>query len=65
MRVSVPLHALWEVAMQTYEPADCPLCRTGVPLTHPGTTPAPLRKSGTAPVSRGDPGTRPSPAVVR
>lgn len=28
----VPLFAATEVEMQTWEPADCPLCRDGVPL---------------------------------
>lgn len=64
-RVDVPLHALWEVTMQTYAPADCPQCRAGAPLAHPGTTPVPLGMSGTAPASHGDPGTAPAPAVAR
>ncbi|MGH2376879.1 MAG: orotate phosphoribosyltransferase [Candidatus Limnocylindria bacterium] len=37
----VPHFALWEVAMETYEPASCPQCAAGVPLQRPGTTPAP------------------------
>lgn len=39
-RVDVPLHALWEVDMATFDSKECPSCRAGVPLTHPGTTPA-------------------------
>lgn len=37
-RVDVPLHALWEVKMESYDPAECAQCRTGVPVVHPGTT---------------------------
>ena len=29
----LPLYAATEFSLQTYEPADCPLCRAGVPLT--------------------------------
>src|SRR6266516_574776 len=43
--IDVPLHALWTVDIPTYAPADCPQCVAGVPLTKPGTTPAPDRKS--------------------
>ena len=35
--------------MQTYEPADCPQCRAGVPLAHPGTTLAPILAATPAP----------------
>jgi orotate phosphoribosyltransferase len=37
----VPHFALWEVAMDSFEPAACPQCAEGVPLRKPGTTPAP------------------------
>jgi orotate phosphoribosyltransferase len=40
-RLDVPLHALWTVDIPTYAPPDCPQCAAGVPLTRPGTTPAP------------------------
>ena len=40
-KVDVPLHALWEVNMVTFDPAECPKCRAAIPVTHPGTTPAP------------------------
>ncbi len=36
----IPLYALWEVAIETYEPASCPQCAAGVPVQRPGTTPA-------------------------
>ena len=36
----VPLYALWRFEIPTYG-RDCPLCAAGVPLEHPGTTPAP------------------------
>jgi orotate phosphoribosyltransferase len=39
--LDVPLHALWTVNIPTYAPAECPQCAAGVPLTKPGTTPAP------------------------
>jgi orotate phosphoribosyltransferase len=39
--LGVPRFALWEVAMESYEPASCPLCASGVPVRKPGTTPAP------------------------
>jgi orotate phosphoribosyltransferase len=35
-RFGVPLLSLMELAPVTYEPADCPLCRQGLPLVHPG-----------------------------
>jgi len=31
-----PLYSLVEMEPITYEPADCPLCRQGIPLVHPG-----------------------------
>lgn len=37
----IPHFALWEVAMESYEPGSCPQCAAGVPLRKPGTTPAP------------------------
>ncbi|HEY6407708.1 MAG TPA: phosphoribosyltransferase family protein [Ktedonobacteraceae bacterium] len=33
----VPCHALLSVVAQTYSPAVCPLCASGVPLVKPGT----------------------------
>ncbi|MGH2489931.1 MAG: orotate phosphoribosyltransferase [Candidatus Limnocylindria bacterium] len=41
-RLDVPLHALWTVDIPSYAPADCPQCAEDVPLTKPGTTPAPV-----------------------
>lgn len=38
--VGVPHFALWEVAIDTYDPAACPQCASGEPLRKPGTTPA-------------------------
>jgi orotate phosphoribosyltransferase len=43
-RLDVPLHALWTVEITTHAPAECPLCAEGVPLTKPGTTPAPVAR---------------------
>jgi len=34
--LDVPLHALASLSLPTHDPADCPLCAQGVPLTRPG-----------------------------
>lgn len=34
--LDVPLHSLVSLSLPTYEPAACPLCAQGVPLTKPG-----------------------------
>lgn len=39
--LGIPHFALWEVAMDSFEPAACPQCAQGVPVRKPGTTPAP------------------------
>ena len=52
----IPHFALWEVAMESHEPASCPQCAAGVPLRKPGTTPAPraaTRGTGSAGAGRG------------
>jgi orotate phosphoribosyltransferase len=36
LRFDVPLHALLEVALPTYEPESCPLCAQGLPVVKPG-----------------------------
>ncbi|MDE3103178.1 MAG: orotate phosphoribosyltransferase [Chloroflexota bacterium] len=36
----IPLVALWEVEIETYDPASCPQCAAGEPVRKPGTTPA-------------------------
>lgn len=36
----IPHFALWEVAMESYDPASCPQCAAGEPIRKPGTTPA-------------------------
>jgi len=41
-RLDVPLHALWTIDIATYSSDDCPQCSAGVPITKPGTTPAPV-----------------------
>src|SRR6185503_20144933 len=41
-RMDVPIHPLWSLDIPTYAPAECPLCGKGIPVTHPGTTPAPV-----------------------
>ncbi|MGI9253145.1 MAG: orotate phosphoribosyltransferase [Thermomicrobiales bacterium] len=37
----VPLYPLVQLAIETWEAGDCPLCARGVPLVKPGTTAAP------------------------
>ena len=32
----LPLYALVEVPVRTWQPEDCPLCREGIPVTKPG-----------------------------
>ena len=39
--LDVPLHALVDLSLPTYQPDRCPLCEQGVPLTKPGSRPAP------------------------
>ncbi len=34
--VDVPLHALLDLQLPTYDPAECPLCASGVPIQKPG-----------------------------
>jgi orotate phosphoribosyltransferase len=41
--LGVPLAALATVDIETWDPADCPLCAAGQPLTKPGTTAVPAR----------------------
>lgn len=36
----VPLIALWEVTLATYDARSCPQCAAGEPIRKPGTTPA-------------------------
>ena len=43
-RLDVPLHALWTIDIPTYMADDCPQCAKGMPLTKPGTTPAPVAR---------------------
>jgi len=42
--LDVPMHALWTLDMSAYAPGECPECAAGVPLTKPGTTPAPVAR---------------------
>jgi orotate phosphoribosyltransferase len=39
--LGVPLYPLLRVNIPTFESAECPLCRAGIPLIKPGTTPHP------------------------
>jgi orotate phosphoribosyltransferase len=34
--VDVPVHALLELSLPTYDPNACPLCAQGVPIKKPG-----------------------------
>lgn len=38
VRFGAPLKAVLTVDVVSYAPEECPLCREGVPLTHPGTS---------------------------
>jgi orotate phosphoribosyltransferase len=44
----VPLFALATIVVETWEPADCPLCAKGIPITKPGTTPPASSSVGAA-----------------
>jgi orotate phosphoribosyltransferase len=35
-KIDVPFHVLAEVALPTYDPESCPLCRQGTPVVKPG-----------------------------
>jgi len=35
-KLDVPLHALLELSLPTYDPNTCPLCAEGVPISKPG-----------------------------
>lgn len=37
----VPFRSLIKLALATYPPEDCPLCRAGIPLEKPGSRPGP------------------------
>src|SRR5512144_2288399 len=37
--LDVPLVSLLEISLPTYDPASCPLCVSGLPLTKPGSRP--------------------------
>jgi orotate phosphoribosyltransferase len=34
--LDVPFHALVSLALPTYQPDSCPLCREGLPVVKPG-----------------------------
>jgi orotate phosphoribosyltransferase len=38
--LDVPVRALWQLEIPSYASDECPLCREGIPVTKPGTTPA-------------------------
>lgn len=39
--LGVPFVALFDIALPTYQPEGCPLCAQGLPVTKPGSRPAP------------------------
>lgn len=41
----LPLFALWDAAIPTYEAGECPQCGQNIPLVKPGTTPAPALRA--------------------
>ena len=45
--LGLPLFATLQTDIATFDPADCPLCRQGLPLVKPGTTVAPGGQSPT------------------
>ncbi len=50
----LPVYALWELTIPTYDAAACPQCAAGEPVTKPGTTPAKARGGADgAPVAKG------------
>jgi orotate phosphoribosyltransferase len=34
--IDVPYYALTTVSLPTYDPADCPMCKAGLPVVKPG-----------------------------
>jgi orotate phosphoribosyltransferase len=44
--LDVPLHALLDISLPTYEPDTCPLCAQGVPIAKPGSRPVPVQEGG-------------------
>jgi orotate phosphoribosyltransferase len=36
--LGIPMHALGQLEIPSWDPADCDLCRRGVPLTRPGSS---------------------------
>jgi orotate phosphoribosyltransferase len=41
----LPVIALWDVSIPTYDPDGCPQCAQGMPFVKPGTTPAPAMRA--------------------
>lgn len=39
LRKSIPAHALLALKIESYPPAECPLCKQGVPVEKPGSRP--------------------------
>lgn len=39
VKLTVPYRSLLALQVETFEPADCPLCATGQPITKPGSRP--------------------------
>lgn len=48
VNLGVPLFSCLKVSIPTYDPADCPLCAAGIPLTEPGGQSLPVAKKGRA-----------------
>ena len=51
IRFDVPFSSLLEIALPTYEPAQCPLCAQGLPVVKPGSRP--LQEGGSAGLQKG------------
>ncbi len=50
----VPFHALLQLDLQAYTPADCLICRDGVPVEKPGSRPEAAKRAAQAGVASGD-----------
>lgn len=46
VNLGIPLMALATLDIETWDAADCPLCKSGIPLVKPGTTPIAGTESG-------------------
>ena len=50
----VPFHALLQLDLHAYTPAECPTCRDGVPVEKPGSRPEAAKRAAQAGIASGD-----------